>query len=455
MNEHIFREYDIRGKYPEDINEDVAYKIGLSYGSYIKEKYSQRSCVVSMDNRLSSPSLKDNLVKGLLESGCSVLDYGLTTTPMNFYARYLNHLFGIMITASHNPKDDNGFKFSFDHLSNARGEMIQDFKKFTLSGNFLNQKGTYQTSDISDKYIDYMKLGINLGARKRKVIIDCGNGATTIITRKIFEKFNIDFEIINEENDGTFPNHHPDPTVKTNLVQLQKKVLETKADLGIAYDGDGDRVGFVKENGEFMSIEEFMILIIRDISFKVINRKFLYDVKCSKAIEDEILKLKAEPFMYRTGASYTQAKTKEDNLPFGGEFSGHIYFRDKVADMGSAIYASLRMIEILSKTEKSVSELTQNIAKYYATEEIKIPTTDDEKFIIINKITNYCKSQNFPFTDIDGVRVRFKGGWALVRASNTGPNIIFRAEGDSEENKIKLENFSLALINKFKKESNI
>ena len=451
MNPNIFREYDIRGKYPEDINENVAYTIGLSYGSYIQKIYHQTKCVVSMDNRLSSPSLKENLIKGLLETGLDVVDYGLTTTPMNFYARHVNQLFGIMITASHNPKDDNGFKFSFDNITNARGKMIEDFKTFTFNNEFITNrgKGNLTTDNIEQKYIEYMKLGINLGNHKRKIILDPGNGAATIILDKIFKNFDIDYEIINKENDGTFPNHHPDPVVKENLEQLRKRVLETNADLGVGYDGDGDRVGFVKENGDFMSIEEFMILIIRDINLKVTNRTFLYDVKCSKSLEDEILKLNGKPLMYRTGASFTQAKTHEDNLPFGGEYSGHVYFRDKVVDVGSAIYASLRLIEILSKTDKSVSELTSDITKYYATEEIKIHSPDEEKFIVVNKVLNRLKELNYPIINIDGVRVTFKEGWALVRASNTGPNIIFRAEATTLEHKKKLEKYFLTLINKY------
>ncbi len=454
MNTHIFREYDIRGTYPNDINEEVAYTMGLSYGSYIKNKYRQTTCVVSMDNRLSSPSLKENLIKGLIKTGCNVLDYGLTTTPMHFYARKMNHSFGIMITASHNPKDDNGFKFSFDHITNARGEMIEDFKKFTFNNDFIESEipGTVEKRNIEDAYLKYFDLGIKLGNKKVKAVIDCGNGATTIITRAIFEMFDIDFEIINEENDGTFPNHHPDPAVKENLIQLKERVLETNADIGIAYDGDGDRVGFVKNDGSFMSIEEFMILIIRDIHPFVANRKFLYDVKCSKSLEEEILKVNATPLMYRTGASFTQAKTHEESLAFGGEFSGHVYFTDRVHDVGSAIYASLRMIEILSKTDKSLTELTSDIPKYYATEEIKIPTPDNEKFDVVNKVLNYCKEKKYPYIDIDGVRVNFDGGWALVRASNTGPNIIFRAEADSLEKQKKLEEFFLTLINSFKSE---
>ncbi len=451
MNEKVFREYDIRGTYPTDINENFAFTLGKSYGSYIKEKYNQTKCVISRDNRLSSSSLSDNLVKGLLESGCSVIDYGVTTTPMNFYARYLNQLFGIMITASHNPKDDNGFKFSFGGPSNAAGQLIEDFKNYTFKGVFQSGTGVYEVADIKEKYIEYMKTGIELGAKKIKIVVDPGNGATTVIINEILNQFNIEYELINGENDGTFPNHHPDPAVTANLVQLQKKVLETKADLGIAYDGDGDRIGFVKNNGEFMSTEEFMILMIRNIAPTANNKTFLYDVKCSKVLEEEIKKIGATPFMYRTGASYTQLKTHEDNLAFGGEFSGHVFFRDKVSDIGSAIYASLRLVEILSKTNKTISELTSDIPKYFITEELKITTKDEIKFNVVDNVKNHCKQNNWPLNEIDGVKVYFNEGWALVRASNTGPNLILRAEANTEKGMNDLKNYFSKLIETYNK----
>lgn len=449
MEKNIFREYDIRGVYPTQINEETAFIIGKSFGSFIQQNYNQDTCVVSHDNRLSSNSLSLSLIEGITSSGCNVIDYGLTTTPMNFYQRYVNNLFGIMVTASHNPKDDNGFKFSFDNLSNARGKQIEDFKNYTFAGNFKDGLGTVKKDDILPKYIEFLKQGIDMGPRKIKAIIDCGNGVTCAVAKKIFSQFNIDFEIINEENDGTFPNHHPDPAVKENMRQLQEEVIKKHADIGIAYDGDGDRIGCVKEDGTILSIEEFMIIIIRNIINKTKNKTFLYDVKCSKSLEDEILKLGGTPYMYRTGASYTQAKTKEDNLAFGGEFSGHLFLCDRIPDMGSAIYNSLRLCEILSKTDKNVSTLCSGINKYFATEEIKIPTTDEKKFQVVEKIKEFCQKQNFEIITIDGVRVKFTNGWALVRASNTGPNLIFRAEANTIEDLQKLENYFKKLITDF------
>ena len=448
----VFKEYDIRGVYPVSINDELAYLIGKAYGSYIQEKLSKKDCVVSHDNRLSSEALSSNLIKGLLETGCNVIDYGLTTTPMNYYGRYLNNMLGIMITASHNPKDDNGFKFSFDNLANARGSMITEFRDYLLAGKFLSGNGTLQQNDITDKYLQYMKDGITLGPRKIKVVIDCGNGTTSIIARKIHELFNIDFEMMYDESDGTFPNHHPDPCVPENLKDLAKRVVETNADLGISYDGDGDRVGIIDNEGNYIPTDIYMILIIRDMINKVKNKTFLYDVKCSKALEDEIKRLGGTPICYRTGASYTQAQTKELDLPFGGEFSGHVYFRDKVADMNSGIYAGLRMIEILSNTSSKLTDLTSDIPKYFATEEIKIPTDNEIKFEVINKIKEFCASQNYNLITIDGVRVNFSDGWGLVRASNTGPNITIRCESSDEQKMNNLKDWLIKLVDTYSKE---
>ena len=451
MNTSIFKAYDIRGVYPIELNEDIAYLIGQSYGSYLQEKYNINKCVMSYDNRLSSPSLSNALLKGILSTGCNVINYGFTTTPMNYFARSINNLPGIMVTASHNPKDDNGFKFSFEGMINARGEMITDFRDYTLRSTFLSGQGTVENRDITNKYIEYLKYSLKFGKNKRKVIIDCGNGVTTTIARKVFSSVFCDFEIINEENDGSFPNHHPDPAVLKNLEQLQKKVVEEQADFGVAYDGDGDRIGIVMENGEAMPIEHFMILMIKDMFNHVKNKTFLYDVKCSKCIDDVVTSLGGKTICYRTGASYTEYKTHEDGLPFGAEYSGHVYFRDRDADCCSAIYASLRLLELLSKTSDKLSDLCKDIPKYCRTEELKFASNDEIKFVVPEKIKEFAIKNNYPFIDIDGVRIIFTNGWVLVRASNTGNNITFRAEAESMEGLEILKNTFIPLIEEYNK----
>lgn len=446
INEEIFRAYDIRGEYPNEINEQTAYTIGRSYGSYLQEKYNKNTCIVSHDNRLSSETLSQNLIKGITASGCNIINYNLTTTPMNYYGRYLNQLPGIMVTASHNPASDNGFKFSFDGMINARGEMIEDFKKYTIAGNFKSGMGNINNSNIVDKYIEYLKYSIKYGKNKRKIVIDPGNGATALLVRKVFDTSFCHPIYINEIMDGNFPNHHPDPAVKENMVQLQKAVKDNKADFGVAYDGDGDRIGVVTDTGEILPIEYLMIIFINDMYQRVPKKSFLYDIKCSKSLDDYIRMLGGNPIMYRTGASYTQYKVHTDDLPFGGEYSGHLYFRDKDADCGSAIYATLRLLEIMSKTNEKLSKIIKDFPKYYATEEIKIPVSDANKFQVVEKVKEYATSMNYPISDIDGVRVTYTNGWALVRASNTGPNVTFRGEATTEAGVKALENIYIPLI---------
>ncbi len=451
MKDSIFREYDIRGKYPSDINEELAYKVGLGYGSFLQEFLNQNACVVSHDNRLSSESLHKNLIKGLLETGINVIDYGLTTTPMNYYARHVNNLFGIMVTASHNPKDENGFKFSFDEYANARGIMIKDLKTYIEKGMFKKGNGKLEEKNIKEDYIKYVLETLKFGKRRIKVVLDPANGVTTTVARNIYEKLNIDLVVINEESDGSFPNHHPDPSVKENLEQLRKKVLEVKADIGIGFDGDGDRIGIVDNLGNIVSIEDYAIIILRNIIDKVKNKKFLYDAKCSDTFKDEIIKLGGTPVICRTGSSYTQEKVLKENIPFGIQYVGHISLNDRLFSTESAMYSSLRLIEILSKTKASLSELVRTIPHYYNSPEEKFASSDSKKHEVINNIKKYCDNKNYKYLEIDGLKVIFKDAWAYVRASNTGPNITLRCEAKNEKdlnNLLKLFRSLIEIYNK-------
>ena len=442
MNESIFKAYDIRGNYPNDINEKVAYTIGRSYGTYLQKYLDKRKCVIGCDNRLSSPSLIAALKEGLLDSGINVIDYGMITTPMHYYSRYIENTYGIMVTASHNPKDDNGFKFSFDPIANARGEMIEDFKDFTLKGDFYTGSGMSEKRDIKALYFNYLKDHISMGDKKIKVVFDCGNGVTSTVIRDAVSLFpNIEATYICSISDGTFPNHHPDPAVESNMAMLKEKVLETKADIGIAFDGDGDRVGIIDENGKFVMADKYLIVAMRDIIGQAKKKTFLCDVKCSKSFIDEVEKLGGTVFMSRTGTSFTEANTKENNIPLGGELSGHIFFNDRGPEVCSAIYAGLRFIEILSKTDKTFSELLDGITEYYSTPEIKVHCSNETKFDVVEKVKQYVKQKGYSFLDIDGVRVNFKESWGLIRASNTGPDLTLRFEATTEKEleKIKKE----------------
>ena len=451
LDRHIFRGYDIRGVYGKNITEDVAYTIGLGFGNYIAE-IGKTKCIVGHDNRLSSPALHDALTKGLIEAGVEVTSLGIVTTPMYYYAAIkLGIPSGIMITASHNPKDENGFKIAFDESGNAKGQEIQDFYKYIVKGNFTPKQGSIKTYDIKNDYIDLFKKSLNFGPRRVKVVIDCGNGTTSIIAKEMFSQFNIELIDIFSQSDGSFPNHHPDPSIEANLEVLKKTVLENHADVGLAFDGDGDRVGVITEKGIFIPNDWYMIIMIRSMINDVRNKTFLYDVKCSKALQDEIDKLGAKGICYRTGNSYTKSKTKEEDLPFGGELSGHVYFRDRFPGFDSGIYAGLRLVELLSKTNQTVTGLLSGINKYYSTEEIKFPSDDDKKFEVVEKVNLYANEKGYKTLTIDGVKVLFDDGWALVRASNTGPNLTARFEASTQERLQELQQEFTSIINEYNK----
>ncbi len=451
INKNIFRGYDIRGIYPTELDVDTAYTVGLGFGSYIKS-IGKTTCVVGHDNRLSSNDLYTALMKGITETGIDIISLGLCTTPMYYYACLKLKVYsGVMVTASHNPKDDNGFKFAFDESGNCKGQEIQDFLAYILKKEFSSGEGTIKDYDITDEYLTLFRENLHFGSRRVKVVLDPGNGTTSIIMKKLYSMFPIDIVCINDVSDGSFPNHHPDPCVEKNLEQLKKKVLEENADIGLSFDGDGDRMGMVSNTAKFIPTDKYMIIVVRDIINKVSKKEFLCDVKCSKSFSDEVEKLGGKCITYRTGNSYTKAAVRDNDLPFGGELSGHVYFRDRWLGFDSGLYAGLRMLEILSHTDKNVEELLSGINEYYSTEELKFASNDDVKFEIVSKVGEYAKEKGYKFLDIDGIKVLFDDGWALVRASNTGPNLTARFEASSEERLESIQKEFTDLINELNK----
>lgn len=437
INKYMFREYDIRGIYGKDIDEEVSYLIGKSFGTKLK-RLGKDTTIVGYDNRYSSPIIEKNLVKGITECGVNVVRLGLVTTPMYYYSWDLLDIHcGMMVTASHNPKDDNGFKFSYNGIHNAYGDSTIELYNMIVNKDFITSKnpGTIKNIDIKNDYIEMITSNIHLGKRKLKVIYDCGNGTTSIVADQIFNTFHDKLEFIPlfNESDSSFPNHHPDPAVEENLSILKEKVKENHADVGIAFDGDGDRVGIIDEQGNFLDMDKYMILIWRDLRNKSVAKKTFYDVKCSLTLKEELDNLGIENEFYRTGNSYTKAKSVEGNYPFSGELSGHVFFRDKFNGYDDGIYAGLRLIEILSNTNKSITELLKGISHYESTPEIKIATPDEIKFQIIDKVKKYCLEKHYQILLVDGVKVFFEDGSALVRASNTGPNITTRFEAKTKE----------------------
>ncbi len=452
LNKLMFREYDIRGIYGTDIDEEVSYHIGRAYATRLLS-LGKNKMIVGYDNRASSPIIEENLVKGLTEGGVDVVRLGLVTTPMYYYAwDKLNIKCGIMITASHNPKEYNGFKISYNGIHNCFGKDVIDLYYIIINNIYSEGKGTITNVNIKQDYINMINSHIDLGNNKLKVVYDCGNGTTSIVAPEIFKSDSIEYIPLFAESDPNFPNHHPDPSVPENLKKLSEKVIETQADLGIAFDGDGDRVGAVDEKGNIITIDKFMIIIWRDIYNKVNIKKGFYDVKCSKAVEDELNRLGIEPVCTRTGNSYTKKISVEGNYPFGGELSGHLYFRDRFIGTDDGIYAGLRLVEILSKTNKKVSQLLDNIPIYYSTPEGKIKVEDSKKEKIVSRVEEYCKNKKYNILTIDGVKVLYEDGFAVVRKSNTGPNITTRYEAKTKERLEEIKEEFDNLVYKLKEE---
>lgn len=454
VNKLMFREYDIRGIYGEDIDEEISYLIGRAFASKLT-KLGLNKTVLAHDNRLSSPVIKENLLKGLIDSGITVYDLGLASTPMCYFAtNYYNVNTSMMITASHNPKEYNGFKFSYNGIHNAFGDQVREIYDIIERKDFVDGQGKVIPKDIRSEYIKLLTSNIKLGKRKIKVVYDCGNGTTSIIADDIFKQLNVEAIPLYNISDGSFPNHHPDPCVEENNRDLKEIVIKNKADLGVGFDGDGDRVGVIDEKGNMIDIDKYMIIMWRYLYDKVNKKEGFFDVKCTKALEDELIKLGVKPVETRTGNSYTRKISHDGNYPLGGELSGHVYYRDKFPGYDDGIYAGLRIVERLSHTNEKLSELLNGINKYYSTKELKIQVEDTEKFKIVNKVKEYAISKNYNIVTLDGVKVKFNDGFALVRASNTGPNITMRYEGNTRLRLKEIEDEFNNIVEKILKETN-
>ena len=454
VNKLMFREYDIRGIYGEDIDEEVSYLIGRAFASKLT-KLGLNKTVLAHDNRLSSPVIKKNLLKGLIDSGITVYDLGLASTPMCYFAtNYYNVNTSMMITASHNPKEYNGFKFSYNGIHKAFGDQVREIYDIIERKDFVDGQGKVIPKDIRSEYIKLLTSNIKLGKRKIKVVYDCGNGTTSIIADDIFKQLNVEAIPLYNISDGSFPNHHPDPCVEENNRDLKEMVIKNKADLGVGFDGDGDRVGVIDEKGNMIDIDKYMIIMWRYLYDKVNKKEGFFDVKCTKALEDELIKLGVKPIETRTGNSYTRKISHDGNYPLGGELSGHVYYRDKFPGYDDGIYAGLRIVERLSHTNEKLSELLNGINKYYSTKELKIQVEDTKKFKIINKVKEYAISKNYNIVTLDGVKVKFNDGFALVRASNTGPNITMRYEGNTKIRLKEIEDEFNNIVEKILKETN-
>jgi phosphomannomutase/phosphoglucomutase len=436
---HVFREYDIRGKAESEINGAFAYLLGRAFREKVKEA-GEKTVIVGRDNRKSSPELQRAVIAGLQDSECHVIDIGEVTTPMFYYA--LEHLkvpCGIMITASHNPGDENGFKIAMDYTT-IYGEAIQSLKSRMLELAAVESlPQTYEWNpayvkqkDIVQPYLDMLKQKVQLGPRKVKVVVDCGNGTPSSFAPQSLKNWGCDVVELYCESNPDFPNHHPDPVDPKNLVDLIEKVKAEKADIGIAFDGDGDRLGVVDEQGNILWGDQLMILFWREILPKYPGCEALVEVKCSQALYEEIERLGGKPIFHRTGHSHIKASMRRMNTPFTGEMSGHLFFRDEYFGFDDALYASGRLLRILTHTDKPLSKCLADVPRYFATPETRVPCKEEEKKMIINKVKAYFEGR-YEMVTVDGVRVLFPDGWGLVRSSNTQPILVLRAEANTEE----------------------
>lgn len=428
----IFRQYDIRGVAGEDLNEDIAEAIGKAFGTYTV-KAGETKAVVGYDNRLSSESIKTALIKGITSTGIDVLDCGTIISPALYYSRVLfGTNAGVMVTASHNPPQYNGFKLCSVDGGTMYGQQLQDIRMMIEHESYVSGNGKIEKVDVIESYIDMISAKIKMN-RRLKIVVDCGNGTASLFAVKLFEKLGCEVIPIFCDSNPLFPNHFPDPVKAENLKDAKEAVLKSKADLGIGFDGDGDRLGVVDEKGNIIWGDQLMVLFWREIMPKHPGTKAIVEVKCSQALVDEINKLGGEPLFYKTGHSLIKAKMKEINAVFTGEMSGHMFFADEYYGFDDALYAAGRLLRILSDTGKTLSELLSDVNKYYSTPEIRVKSSDTEKFEQVEKVRRFFREKGTPMIEVDGVRAIFKEGWGLVRASNTGPELIVRCEAETQE----------------------
>ena len=429
INPQIFREYDIRGIVGRDLTSEAATLIGKGFGTLLNR--SQKKIItLGRDCRLSSEDLKSALVSGLLSTGCQVIDLGLIPTPLLYFSlHHFNPDGGIMITGSHNPPEYNGLKLCIGKWT-LYGPEIQEIRQVIQKGDFVQGAGNVSEQDIIATYLAMLKTRIRLG-RKLKVVVDAGNGMAGPIAPKIMRELGCQVEELYCNIDGHFPNHHPDPTIPQNLRELRVRVLETQADVGIAYDGDADRIGVIDNSGTIIWGDQLLVLFAREILSRKPASKIVFEVKCSQNLYEDIKKHGGIHIMGAAGHSLDKKRMREENAALGGEMSGHIFFADGYYGYDDAIFASCRLLQILANTESSLGHLLADLPKTYVTPEIRVDCPDDVKFKLVEELRDFFRNR-YEIIDIDGVRILFDDGWALIRASNTQPVLVLRFEARSE-----------------------
>jgi phosphomannomutase/phosphoglucomutase len=429
MNPEIFRTYDIRGIAKTDLSDEVIERIGKALGTLLPK--TARKIGIGRDIRLSSERIKKSLVSGLLSTGIGIIDFGEIPTPLLYFSVHKYDLDGgVEITGSHNPKEYNGMKILVGK-NTIYGEDIQKIRTIAEGSDFRIGSGSSEKRSVEDDYINEVLSRVTLGKRDLKIIFDSGNGTTGPLIEKLYGKLHYPFEILYKTPDGSFPNHLADPTVPEFLDDLVEKVKTSGADLGIGFDGDGDRIGAIDEKGRIIWGDRLLALYSKRVLAERKGAKIICEVKCSNGLIEYVKEQGGVPIMWKTGHSLIKAKMKEEDAPLAGEMSGHMFFADRYYGFDDAIYASLRLVEILSHTSETLSSLAEKIPTYSVTPEIRIGCPDSEKFHVVEEVKNIFKKDH-KIVDVDGVRVLFQEGWGLLRASNTQPILVLRFEAKNE-----------------------
>lgn len=444
MKPHVFREYDIRGIVEKDFTDEDFSNLGKGFGTYLQEKGGNKASL-GYDARLSSPHIHDMVLEGMLSTGITVHDLGMVPTPVSYFSLFhLNLDGGIMITGSHNPAEYNGFKVEIGKTT-IYGEEIQDFRRLIEKGDFRTGSGKVEKNDILPDYHKTVKEKISL-KKPLRVAVDSGNGTGGVIAPKIIRDLGCEVTELFSEPDGRFPNHHPDPTVDKNITELIRTVQEQKLDAGIGYDGDSDRLGAVDDKGRIIRGDQLVMLFSQDILKRKKGADIIFDVKCSQGLVEVVQAAGGNPLMWKTGHSLLKNKMHEVNSPFAGEMSGHIFFGDNYFGFDDAIFASCRLIELVAGSDKSLSELVDDLPHYESTPEIRVEVPEDKKFSIISELKTHFQGK-YDVIDIDGVRVIFPDGWGLARASNTQPALVLRFEAKT---KSRLDEIQEMIVSKLR-----
>jgi len=433
MNAHIFREYDIRGLVDQDLTEEVVELLGRGLGTVVRRKGGQ-SVAMGRDCRESSTRFRAALSRGLTATGLDVLDVGVVPTPLTYFAANTLPVDGLaMITGSHNPPEYNGFKVGYGKTT-LHGHEIQALRQMIEARDFESGRaGRVMPFDIVSPYTHFVRQTVHMGRKGMRVVIDAGNGTGGEVAVPLFRSMGFDVVPLFCEMDPRFPNHHPDPTVLENLQDLIAAVKREKAEVGIAYDGDADRIGVIDDRGQVLWGDQLMILFARSVLAEVPGSAIVGEVKCSATLFDDIARLGGTPIMWKAGHSLIKAKMKETHAQLAGEMSGHIFFKHRYFGFDDAVYSSARLLEILTHADRPLSALLSDVPKTHASPEIRFDVPEERKFALVRRATELLRTAGHDIIDVDGVRVTFPDGWGLIRASNTQPLLVLRFEARSPE----------------------